>query len=258
MQDREYRTYSTARNPREIVTVTGQGVSLRVRRHQLEITDGFPLEAPQETRRITRAVERVQRILLSAGSGFATLDALDWAAENGAPIVACDQGGHLRWVLIPGEGGQWKTKLRRAQAAALHESTGLELVRFLIETKLHKQAEVLRDALARLGTRTDAVIRNAAGALVQLLNPKTALFFYAFLPQFVDPTKGGAVEQILVLGALFAMLAFCTDSAYALLAGTVGQWLHRHAPVRRARRYVTGSIYIGLGMTAALAGAERK
>jgi len=98
----------------------------------------------------------------------------------------------------------------------------------------------------------------AQGFLVQLLNPKTALFFYAFLPQFVDPAKGDAVEQILVLGALFAMLAFCTDGAYALFAGTVGQLLHRNARFRRARRYVTGSIYISLGMTTALAGVERK
>ncbi len=161
MHKREYRTYRTARNPREIVRVTGQSVSLRVRRHHLEITDGFPLEAPQETRRVTRAVERVQRILLLAGSGFATLDALDWAATNSAPIVACDQGGHLRWVLLPGEGGQWKTSVRRAQAAALHEPTGLEIARFLIGGKLRTQAEVVRNVLARLGTRTDTVIKNA-------------------------------------------------------------------------------------------------
>ncbi len=168
MHNREYRTYSTARNPREIVTVTGQGVSLRVRRHTLEVTSGFPFEAPQETRRITRAVERVQRILLLAGSGFVTLDALDWAAENGAPIVACTQAGRLRFVLLPGEGGSWKTNLRRSQAAALHEPTGVEICRFLIEAKLRGQAEVVRDVLARLGTRTDAVIRNAAGALDRL------------------------------------------------------------------------------------------
>lgn len=168
MHKKGYRTYSTVRNPREIVIITGQGVSLRVRRHQLEITDGFPLEAPQETRRITRAVERVQRILLLARSGSVTLDALDWAAENSAPIVACDQGGHLRWVLVPSEGGQWKTNLRRAQAAALREPAGLELARFLIGAKLRGQAEVMRNVLARMGTRTDAVIRNATETLDRL------------------------------------------------------------------------------------------
>ena len=168
MQDKGYRTYSTARNPREIVAIVGQDVKVRVRRQQIEITDGFPFSAPQETRRVTRAADRVQRILLLAGSGFVTLDALDWAAENGAPIVACTQAGHLRFVLLPGEGGSWKTNLRRAQAAALHEPAGLEVVRFLISGKLRGQAEVVRNVLARLGTRTEAVIQNAVETLDRL------------------------------------------------------------------------------------------
>ncbi len=98
----------------------------------------------------------------------------------------------------------------------------------------------------------------AQGFVVQLLNPKSALFFYAFLPQFVDPARGSASEQIAVLGALSVLLALCTDSAYGILAGTTGRWLHGHAGVRWARRYLTGSVYIGLGMSTALAGAEHK
>ncbi len=67
----------------------------------------------------------------------------------------------------------------------------------------------------------------AQGFLVNLLNPKTALFFFAFLPQFVDPARGAVAGQILLLGALFVVLAFCTDGSYALLASTAGQWLKR-------------------------------
>jgi threonine/homoserine/homoserine lactone efflux protein len=98
----------------------------------------------------------------------------------------------------------------------------------------------------------------AQGFLVNLLNPKTALWFYAFLPQFVDPVRGAVAGQILLLGALFVLLAFCTDSLYALLGSTVGQWLTRNARFRRLRRYVTGSVYIVLGVTAAFAGSEKK
>jgi threonine/homoserine/homoserine lactone efflux protein len=98
----------------------------------------------------------------------------------------------------------------------------------------------------------------AQGFLVNLLNPKTALWFYAFLPQFVDPVRGAVAGQILLLGALFVLVAFCTDSLYALLGSTVGQWLTRNAQFRRIRRYVTGSVYIVLGVTAAFAGSEKK
>jgi threonine/homoserine/homoserine lactone efflux protein len=96
------------------------------------------------------------------------------------------------------------------------------------------------------------------GFLVNLLNPKTALFFYAFLPQFVVPARGAVVGQILFLGILFVLLASCTDSLYALLGSLVGQLLTRSARIRRVQRYVTGSIYIALGLTTAVTGSEKK
>jgi threonine/homoserine/homoserine lactone efflux protein len=96
------------------------------------------------------------------------------------------------------------------------------------------------------------------GFLVNLLNPKTALFFYAFLPQFADPARGAVVGQVLLLGGLFVLLAACTDSLYALLGSTVGQWLSRNTRFRRVQRYVTGSVYIVLGVTAAVTGSEKK
>ncbi len=94
------------------------------------------------------------------------------------------------------------------------------------------------------------------GVVVATLNPKTALFFVAFLPQFVDPSQGSIAGQMLVLGCIFVMLAVISDSMYALLAGTVGQWLKGSRSVLRAERYVAGSVYIGLGVTAALADAR--
>jgi len=144
------RQYSTIRNPREIVTITGHGVKLRVRRNQLEITDGFPLEARQETRKITRAAGRVRRLLLLAGSGFATLDALDWSAENGVPVVALSQSGESRWTLLPGRGGEGRAALRRAQALAPFTDAGAEVARWLIRRKIEGQRDVLRELAAPL------------------------------------------------------------------------------------------------------------
>jgi len=91
------------------------------------------------------------------------------------------------------------------------------------------------------------------GVMVATLNPKTALFFVAFLPQFVDLSRGSIAIQMLVLGCIFVSLAVISDSMYALLAGTIGQWLKGSRAVRRAERYMVGSVYIGLGVTAALA-----
>ncbi len=98
----------------------------------------------------------------------------------------------------------------------------------------------------------------AQGFLVNLLNPKTALWFYAFLPQFVDPSKGAIVGQTLFFGVLFVLLATCTDSLYALLSSTLGQRLIKRARFQPIRRYATGGIYIALGVTAAFAGSEKK
>jgi threonine/homoserine/homoserine lactone efflux protein len=97
----------------------------------------------------------------------------------------------------------------------------------------------------------------ANGFLVNLLNPKAALFYYAFLPQFIDPARGSAVEQLLILSLLFSGLASCTDSLYALLGSTIGHVLKKSERFRQIQRYVTGSIYILLGLTTAIAGSEK-
>jgi len=88
------------------------------------------------------------------------------------------------------------------------------------------------------------------GTVVNVLNPKTALFFLALLPQFVDPDRGGVWSQALVLGLVFVGLGLVTDSLYALAAGTVGGFLRRR---RRTMRYGSGIVFVGLGAAAALA-----
>jgi threonine/homoserine/homoserine lactone efflux protein len=96
------------------------------------------------------------------------------------------------------------------------------------------------------------------GVVVNVLNPKTALFFLAFLPQFVDVSKGAVGLQILVLGLIFVALGVVSDGLYAVAAGTAGAWLKRGGRLLRAERYVSGSVFVGLGVTAALAGNGRK
>ena len=95
------------------------------------------------------------------------------------------------------------------------------------------------------------------GVRVAILNPRTALFFFAFLPQFVDSSKSSFTLQLLTLGCLFVLMAIVTDSLYSLLAGTVGQWLKGTRSFMRVERYLVGTVYIGLGVMAALADIKR-
>jgi threonine/homoserine/homoserine lactone efflux protein len=91
------------------------------------------------------------------------------------------------------------------------------------------------------------------GLIVNVLNPKTAIFFLAFLPQFVDPDSAVA-PQALLLGCIFVGVAVISDGFYAVLAGSLGDRLRRSAAVRRRLDRISGAVYIGLGATAALAG----
>jgi threonine/homoserine/homoserine lactone efflux protein len=96
------------------------------------------------------------------------------------------------------------------------------------------------------------------GMVVNILNPKTALFFFAFLPQFVDASRGNVVLQILVLGTLFAAMGITSDSLWALFAGTVALRLNRNSHWNRTQRYVSGGMLISLGVATAMAGTGGK
>ena len=91
----------------------------------------------------------------------------------------------------------------------------------------------------------------ADGVVVNVLNPKTALFFIAFLPQFVDPEASTVSLQIFGLGLIFVVIALSSDSLWALAAGTAGAWLKRSRWYLGCKRWVTGTVFVALGLSAA-------
>ena len=96
------------------------------------------------------------------------------------------------------------------------------------------------------------------GILVNVLNPKTALFFLAFLPQFVETSRGHATLQIFELGVLFALMGWFSDSLWALAAGSLAERMRRSLGFRRAQRNLSGGALIALGLASALSGARAK
>jgi threonine/homoserine/homoserine lactone efflux protein len=91
------------------------------------------------------------------------------------------------------------------------------------------------------------------GVVVSVLNPKIAIFFLAFLPQFADSKRGAIPQQILLLGLIYVALALITDGTYAILAGRTRRCLAKIASRTSWSRYASGIVFIGLGIGTAVA-----
>jgi len=123
-----------------------------------------------------------------------------------------------------------------------------------VKTLLTREKLVKTESVEETGmfrTFSQAVVLN-------VLNPKTAMFFLAFLPQFIDPKRGAVVTQVFILGAIVVVIGFTSGSFYSLLSGSLGNLLRNNLKFFRAQRYFAGSVYIGLGLTTALTGTGKK
>lgn len=97
----------------------------------------------------------------------------------------------------------------------------------------------------------------AQGVVVNVLNPKTALFFLAFLPQFVDVSRGSVTAQVVLLGVTFIGLGLVSDGTYAVLAARISRSVRARARWGRLHRWVPGLTYLALGVASALGTSRR-
>jgi threonine/homoserine/homoserine lactone efflux protein len=144
--------------------------------------------------------------------------------------------------------------VRSAPAFDAVKCAGAAYLVYLGVRRLRGDSQASEDAV-----RSDRNLRRlfAQGIVVNVLNPKTALFFFAFLPQFVDVERGSVALQIATLGLLFILLAMLSDGLYALAAGSAAGWLRGRPAFLRGERLATGSVLVGLGLLTAFSGASR-
>lgn len=126
---------------------------------------------------------------------------------------------------------------------------GVYLVFLGLRTLLNKKESARSDVSIQLAPGR----LFSQGVLVNLLNPKTGLFIFAFLPQFVDLSGNSIPAQIVVLGSVLVLLGMLSDTTYALVAGRLGKGL-RQFRYLIVRKYIAGALYIGLGVFAVLTG----
>lgn len=114
---------------------------------------------------------------------------------------------------------------------------------------------ILDKSTPDLGAGSAPITASAAfgqAILAEVLNPKTALFFLAFLPQFVVPENGAVALQLITLGIIFALIGFVSTIVYSVAAGGLGGFLRRNPTVLKWQGKVVGGIYCALGVRLAL------
>jgi threonine/homoserine/homoserine lactone efflux protein len=114
-----------------------------------------------------------------------------------------------------------------------------------IHTLIRKPTE-LNASIAPTSLRRSFV----QGVVVNTLNPKVALFFLSFLPQFIDTSRGSPALQSLIFGTIFVLLGFLSDGAYAIVASGLRDALLRGRTLPFIRRYISGIVFIALGVVA--------
>ncbi len=208
------------------------------------------MDFPLSTTNLLLFIPAVVALIVTPGPAvlYIVARSIDQGRKAGLVSVLAIETGNLFHV-VAATFGLSALLLSSALAFDLVKYLGAAYLIYLGIRKLTTRDEAEQ---ARTGERKSLGRIFSQGVVVAILNPKTALFFFAFLPQFVDAARGAVGLQFLLLGLIFVGIAIVTDSLYALAAGTAGRWLRGNLRYLRFQRYFSGTVYIGLGLTAAL------
>jgi threonine/homoserine/homoserine lactone efflux protein len=174
------------------------------------------------------------------------------AAGLGTAVGVCS--GQAVWTVAAAAGVAALLVASEPAFLALKYAGAAYLVFLGIRALLDRSA--VDPALPAVPPRDGRTFRQAF--TVGISNPKVAVFFLAFLPQFVRPEAGPATVQVLLLGTIFLLVALALDLGWAMLAGALAGWLRRHPALVRRQRFGTGPVYLGLGAYAAVVGGEAR
>jgi threonine/homoserine/homoserine lactone efflux protein len=136
-----------------------------------------------------------------------------------------------------------------AMAFSVVKYAGAAYLVYLGIRTLLSRNDALELGVTKRGTLLD-IYRQ--GVVTNVLNPKVILFFTAFLPQFVDPSRGSVMIQLLFLGVLLVIVTLPVDIAIGLLGGSVSSFFKRRKGAASVGKWVTGTVFIGLGIGTAL------
>lgn len=142
-----------------------------------------------------------------------------------------------------------------ATAFSVVKYTGVFYLLYLSVQKLRSQEVLFVEEAVSKDTLSTVFYQSVA---VHILNPKAAIFFLAFLPQFLEPARSPIWQQLIPLWFVYVSIGLSIDSACAIAAERLRQWIVRHPLFMRREKYVTGGTYIALGLVAATTSPSQK
>ena len=188
------------------------------------------------------AVMYITALGLREGRGPASAAAVGLGVGNFAHVIAAALG--ISALLVSS-----------ALAFSVVKYVGAAYLIYIGVQTLRRRGDV--QAAVDVAARTTAWREFRRGIVVNTFNPKVAIFFLAFVPQFIDPERGAVAGQVLLLGAWFVVLGIVTDTLYGVSAGELGGWLREKRGVQRGLQTLSGFVYIVLGLLAALVSTDR-